>query len=70
MEWLKEMLSATSANSSARVVNFFGAICGTGILGYATYKYGLDATCFATYLGYCGGVYGVGKYLDTKAVNV
>ena len=65
-EWIKSMLSSDSNKSSARVINFIGAIAGTIILIYDTYLHGLNADGFAIYLAYCGGVYIGGKFLDKQ----
>lgn len=64
MGFIKDMLSAESATSSARVINFIGAISGTCLLAYDTALHGLSIEAFGVYLAYCGGVYGVSKGLD------
>ena len=66
MQWFKDMLSSENNKSSARVINFIGAVTGTLLLTYETYLHGLHVVVFGVYLAYCGGVYVSGKYLDKK----
>lgn len=67
IEYIKGMLSNDSDKSSTRVINFMGAILGAGLLAYDTATHGrLDSTNFGLFLGYCGGVYSIGKALSTK----
>lgn len=62
LNYLKEMLSTNSNKSSARLINFMGALLGAGLLAYDTATHGkLDSTNFGLYLAYCGGVYTLGK---------
>lgn len=62
IEYLKEMLSSNSNKSSARLINFMGALLGACLLAYDTATHGkLDSTNFGLFLGYCGGVYTLGK---------
>lgn len=62
LEYLKEILSTNSNKSSARLINFMGAVLGAGLLAYDTAIHGqLDNTNFGLFLGYCGGVYTLGK---------
>ena len=70
MNWLTDMLSTNSSLSSAKVINFVGAVNGGLMLAFESYSKGLSPELFAIYLAYCGGNYGLGKYLDTKANNV
>ena len=69
MKWLSEMLSVDNNKSSARMINFIGAINGSILLAYETNLNGLSHELFAIYLAYCGGVYGVGKYFDKGVKN-
>ena len=66
IKWLNDILSIDNNKSSARVINFIGAITGTMLLAYQTYLHGLSVDVFGVYLAYCGGVYVGGKYLDNK----
>lgn len=62
LDYIKDMLSANSNKSSARLINFMGALLGAGLLAYDTATHGkLDSTNFGLFLGYCGGVYTLGK---------
>lgn len=62
IEYLKEMLSTNSNKSSSRLINLMGALVGAILLiGDTFYKSGLDNTNFGLFLGYCGGVYTLGK---------
>lgn len=64
-EYLKGMLSNDSNKSSARVINFMGALLGASLLAYDTAIHGkLDSTNFGLFLGYCGMGYGISKGLD------
>ena len=69
MSWLRDMLSSGADLSSARIINFIGAINGGMLLAYSSYTSTLNPELFAIYLAYCGGTYGFGKYFDTKANN-
>jgi hypothetical protein len=69
MSWLTNMLSNGTDLSSARVINFLGAINGGAMLAYTTYTGTLNPELFAIYLAYCGGTYSFGKYFDTKTTN-
>lgn len=69
INWLKDILSADSNKSSARLINFIGAITGTNLIAYQTYLHGLQADIFGVYLAYCGGVYVGGKYLEKGDTN-
>ena len=65
LKYIQEMLSSNSNKSSARLINFMGAILGAGLLAYDTGIHGaLDSTNFGLFLGYCGGVYTLGKAID------
>jgi hypothetical protein len=66
MNYLQDMLSSDSNRSSARVINFIGAVTGTVLISYDTFLHGLRGDVFSVYLAYCGGVYVGGKYLDKK----
>lgn len=64
-KWLNEMLSSESNKSSARVINFIGAVNGGMLLAYDTYIHQmLSVECYGLYLAFCGGVYVIGKKLD------
>lgn len=63
----KEILTDEGQISSARVINVLGAVTGTVLLVYHGMWLGtLDAEVFGIYMGYCAGVYGVGKYMDRR----
>lgn len=65
IQYLKEMLSNDSNKSSARAINFMGALLGASLLAYDTYAHGkLDSTNFGLFLTYCGMGYGTSKWLD------
>lgn len=64
--FLKEMLFSSSSSSSARAINTLGAVTGTLLISYTTFTVALPTEAFGIYMAYCGGVYGVGKYLDKK----
>lgn len=66
IEWIKSILSTDTNKSSARVINFIGALSGTILVAYQTYLHELSADILGVYLAYCGGVYVGGKYLDNK----
>lgn len=62
LNYLNEMLSSESNKSSARLINFMGAVLASMLLAYDTFIRGnLDSTNFGLFLGYCGGVYTLGK---------
>jgi hypothetical protein len=69
MKWFNEMLSNDNNKSSARLINFIGAINGGALLTYETSLRGLSPELFAIYLSYCGCVYGFSKYFDKGAKN-
>ena len=65
LEYLKQMLSSDSNKSSARMINFMGAILGASLLAYDTATHGkLDSTNFGIFLGYCGTGFVASKALD------
>ena len=65
LEYLKSMLSNDSNKSSARVINFMGAVLGASLIAYDTAIHGkLDSTNFGLFLSYCGLGYGISKSLD------
>lgn len=67
---ISEMLSNDSNKSSARLINFMGAILGAGLLAFDTYtRKQLDPTNFGIYMAYCGGVYTFGKALEKVGKN-
>ena len=64
-EYLKQMLSNDSNKSSARLINFMGAILGASLIAYDTAIHSkLDSTNLGLFLGYCGGGYIASKTLD------
>lgn len=70
MQFVKDMLQSDSSNSSARAINILGAFTGTILLSYTTVAASsLPVEPFGIYMAYCGGVYGLGKYLDKKEVK-
>ena len=67
---IQEMLSTDSNKSSARLINFMGALLGAGLLAYDTaINKHLDETNFGIFMAYCGGVYSIGKALDKDGKN-
>lgn len=63
--YIKEMLSSDTNKSSARVINFMGALLGAGLLAYDTAIHGaLNNGNFIAFLAYCGMGYGISKGLD------
>lgn len=69
-KYVKDMLSNDSNKSSARVINFVGALLGSCLLAYDTAIHGrLDNDNFLAFLAYCGGVYGISKGLDKVGNN-
>jgi hypothetical protein len=71
MQFVKDLVADDTDKSSARAINILGAMLGSILLAYDTYTRGsLGFDVFSAYLAYCGGVYGVGKYLDKGASNV
>lgn len=67
-EYIKSMLSSNSNKSSARLINFIGAILASCLLAYDTaVRNGLDSTNFGLFLGYCGGVYTLGKAIGKNS---
>jgi len=70
IEYLKSMLSNDSNKSSARVINFMGAILGVSLLAYDTVIHGsLNNANFIAFLTYCGIGYGISKGLDKVGNN-
>lgn len=68
--YIKSMLSNDSNKSSARLINFMGALLGAGLLAYDTAIHGkLDSTNFGLFLSYCGLGYGISKGLDKVGNN-
>lgn len=66
-EFFKKLISNMSEYSSARFVNIQGFYTATALIATDTFLRGhLDDVNFMWYLAYCGGVYGVSKYLDKK----
>lgn len=64
-DYIIEMLSNDSNKSSARLINFMGAILGALLLAIDTFVHGkLDPTNFGIFLAYCGGGYVASKTLD------
>lgn len=64
---LFDVLSDKGNVSSARLINVVGAITGTAVvIYYGMYLEALTAEIFGIYMAYCGGVYGVGKYIDRR----
>jgi len=64
-DYILAMLSNDSNKSSARAINFIGAILGALLLAGDTFAHGkLDATNFGIFLAYCGGGYVASKTLD------
>ena len=64
---LFDVLSDKGNVSSARLINVVGAITGTAIvLHNAIYLNDISSELFGIYMAYCGGVYGVGKYIDRR----
>ncbi len=62
-----DLITSDTTSSSSRAINILGAVTGTAVVVYyGMYLQALTYDMFAVYLGYCGGVYGVGKYLDKK----
>ena len=64
---LFDVLSDKGGVSSARLINVVGAITGTAVVLYnALYLNDISSELFGIYMVYCGGVYGVGKYIDRR----
>ena len=70
-EYLSQVLSRDSNKSSARLINFAGAILGSGLLAYDTAIHGaLNSNNFGLFLGYCGTGFVASKALDKVGSNV
>jgi hypothetical protein len=68
--YLSQVLSNDSNKSSARLINFAGAILGAGLLAYDTGIHGgLNSTNFGLFLGYCGTGFVASKALDKVGQN-
>ncbi len=68
--YLKEMLSSDSNKSSARVINFMGAVLGASLLAYDTAIHGaLNNANYIAFLAYCGMGYGISKGFDKVGNN-
>lgn len=66
-DFFKKLITSASEYSSARFINVLGFFTATALIGYDTFLRGhLDDVNFMWYLAYCGGVYGVSKYLEKK----
>lgn len=71
LEFIKKLITSASEYSSARFINIQGFYTATALIAYDTYlKLHLDDVNFMWYLAYCGGTYGVSKYLEKKDTNV
>ena len=70
LEFFKKLITSANEYSSARFINIQGFYTATALIIYDIYLRGhLDDTNFIWYLAYCGGVYGVSKYLEKKETN-
>lgn len=68
--YIIEMLSTNSNKSSARLINFMGAILGAMLLAYDTALHGaLNSTNYGLFLGYCGVGFTASKALDKVGNN-
>ncbi len=61
------LISTKSSTSSSRAINLLGAVISSFVVVYqCVILHTINYEIFGLYLAYCGGVYGVGKYLERK----